>query len=129
MDERFEGIPIHYSTTYRDDPEGVQIRRQMLAEKRETLKTLREMSDDQIREYMTEKWSARYSDDAKRLDKALNRLEGTSGTKLIDAITKELDAQRAENRTLKEQAITAEFDQHIGVLKETWDTILPDLKK
>ncbi|MEU6578360.1 toxin glutamine deamidase domain-containing protein [Streptomyces sp. NPDC046805] len=129
LDDRFEGIPIHYSTTYRDDPEGIAIRKQMRSEKRETLKTLNGMSDDKIKEHMTERWSKRYKDDEKRLARALNRLEGKSGTKLIESITNELDAQRDEARTLKEQAVKAEFDRHVDALEKTWNTILPDLKK
>ncbi|WP_232789595.1 toxin glutamine deamidase domain-containing protein [Streptomyces jeddahensis] len=129
LDDRFEDVPIHYSTTYRDDPEGVAIRQKMLAERDETLEKLKDIPDDKIKEYMTEQWSERYKDDEQRLAKALNRLEGKAGTELIDSITKELNAQRKETRTLKEQAITAEFDRHIDALRNTWDTILPELKK
>jgi hypothetical protein len=50
LDERLQGIPIHYSTTYRDDPEGVAIRQTMADEKRDTLKQLKDMSDDKIKE-------------------------------------------------------------------------------
>ncbi|WP_437050419.1 toxin glutamine deamidase domain-containing protein [Streptomyces sp. enrichment culture] len=129
LDERFNDVPIHYSTTYRDDPAGVAIRKKMLSERDKTLEKLKGMSDDEIKEHMTEKWSERYKSDGERLARALDRLEGKSGAQLIKSITKELDAQRKETRTLKEQAIAAEFDRHIIALKKTWDAILPALMK
>ncbi|MFD8304732.1 toxin glutamine deamidase domain-containing protein [Streptomyces sp. NPDC059690] len=128
-DDRFKDVPIHYSTTYRDDPAGVAIRKQMLAERDATIKQLKGMPEDEIKQRMKEQWSERYKDDEKRLAKALDRLEGQSGPALISSISKELDAQRKETRTPEEKAITAEFDRHIDVLRETWDKILPALRK
>ncbi|MEV5463946.1 hypothetical protein AB0L17_38845, partial [Streptomyces cellulosae] len=129
LDDRFKGVPIHYSTTYRDDPVGVAIRKQMLKGRDEFLGKLAGMPDDKIKEHMTEYWSEHYKDDEKRLARALNRLEGKSGGALIKSITKEFDVERKEARTTKEQAITAEFDRHIDALRNTWDAILPGLKK
>jgi hypothetical protein len=108
---------------------GVGIREQMRYEKRETLKQLNGMSDEEVKKHMAEQWRERYKDDEPRLAKSLARLEGKSGADLIDSITKEMDAQRKETRTPEEQAITAEFDRHIDALRKTWDTILPELKK
>lgn len=127
--ERFKDVPIHYSTTYRDAPDGVAERKLMSKDKRALLAELKKLPDDDVRQRMTERWSEQFKDDPARLQRALNRLEGKSGTALTDSIGKELDAQRKENRTDEERAVTAEFDRHIDVLQEVWEKLHPQLIK
>ncbi|MFC7308668.1 toxin glutamine deamidase domain-containing protein [Streptomyces monticola] len=120
LDKRFEGVPIHYSMTYREDPDGVKQRDQMMADKEQTLAELEDLSDKEIKQRMREEWSEKYEDDKKRLNRALRKLSGKSGDDLIDAVERELDIQRKENRTPEERAITEEFDQHIRTLRKVW---------
>ncbi|WP_345621516.1 toxin glutamine deamidase domain-containing protein, partial [Streptomyces ziwulingensis] len=123
QDSLLENVPIHYSTTYRDDPIGVNSREQMAKDKRSTLASLTGMSDQDIRQRMQDEWSERFKDDEKRLNRAFKRIEGESGASLINAIAKELDAQRKETRTDEEDAIGEEFNRHMDALAGTWSTL------
>ncbi|WP_246235331.1 toxin glutamine deamidase domain-containing protein [Streptomyces boluensis] len=127
LDERFKDVPIHYSTTYRDDPKGVDQRDQLIDDKKEFLKELKGLPDDKIKEKMAERLQEHYKDDPQRLERTAKRIDGKSGAELLKSIRNELDTQRKETRTPKEQAITKEFDQHIDALQETWNKLRPQL--
>lgn len=101
-------------------------RAEMSKEKRALLKELRKLSDDEVRQRMTEQWSKQFKDDPARLQRALNRLEEDPEKNLIKQIKKELDTQRKETRTEKERAITTEFDRHADVLQEFWGSSTPN---
>ncbi|MGP2440131.1 toxin glutamine deamidase domain-containing protein [Streptomyces sp. JW3] len=126
-DERLRGIPIHYSTTYRDDPVGVSERGTMADNKREALKQMKGLSDEDTRKVAEEVWRKHYGHDQDGLDKALKKLEGKSGDALRKAIRNEFDAQRKGNTTHTENAISAEFERHITALQETWQKLRTDI--
>ncbi|WP_067035194.1 toxin glutamine deamidase domain-containing protein [Streptomyces dysideae] len=119
-DERLKGIPIHYTTTYRDDPAGVGIRGDMAEDKKEIVKQMKGMPDQDSRQLAEKVWGEHYKNDPEGLEKALKKLEGKSGDALTKAIKGEFDAQRKRTATHKEDAIDAEFDRHISSLQETW---------
>ncbi|WP_158708231.1 toxin glutamine deamidase domain-containing protein [Streptomyces sp. NRRL S-455] len=128
QDERLKGIPIHYSTTYRDDPVGVATRGEMSDDKRDALKQMKGRSDQECREIAEEIWREHYKDDQAGLDKALKKLEDKSGDALRKAIRGEFDAQRKATTTHKEAAIKAEFDRHINALQGTWKKLRADIQ-
>ncbi|MGI5378646.1 toxin glutamine deamidase domain-containing protein [Streptomyces sp. CA-251387] len=127
-DERLKGIPIHYSTTYRDDAVGVEIRGEMADDKRDTLKQMKGMSDQDCRQLAEEVWREHYKDDQAGLEKALKKLEDKSGDALRKAIRGEFDTQRKGTSTHKEDAIKAEFDRHIAALQGTWKKLRADIQ-
>ncbi|MDO0911297.1 toxin glutamine deamidase domain-containing protein [Streptomyces sp. DT2A-34] len=128
QDERLKGIPIHYSTTYRDDPVGVAARGEMADDKKATLKQMANMSDQERRQLAEEVWREHYKDDQAGLEKALKKLDSNSGSDLIKAIRGEFDAQRKGTSTHKEDAIKAEFDRHISALQGTWKKLRADIQ-
>lgn len=127
-DERLKGIPIHYSTTYRDDPVGVATRGEMAEDKRDALKQMKGKSDQECREIAEEVWREHYKGDQAGLEKALQKLEAKSGEALRKAIRGEFDAQRKATTTHKEGAIKAEFDRHIDALQGTWKKLRADIQ-
>ncbi|MDI3390750.1 toxin glutamine deamidase domain-containing protein [Streptomyces sp. B-S-A8] len=126
--ERFNGAPIHYSMTYRDDPAGIAQRDQQMAANEQKLTELEDLSDKQVRQQMKEEWSETYKDNPRQLKRALKGLSGKSGDDLMEAVADELDRQRKANRTAEERAITEEFNQHIRTLRKVWHKdLLPHL--
>ncbi|WP_330356488.1 toxin glutamine deamidase domain-containing protein [Streptomyces chartreusis] len=126
-DQRLKGIPIHYSTTYRDDPVGVGIRSEMADEKKDTLKEMKGMSEQDSKKLAEKVWREHYKDDQAGLDRALKKLDGKTGSQLEKAIKNEFDAQRKGTSTHKEDAISAEFDRHIDALQGTWRKLRSDI--
>lgn len=126
-DKRLQGIPIHYSTTYRDDPVGVDTRGDMADDKKDALKQMKGMSDQESRQHAEKVWREHYKDDQEGLEKALKKLEDKTGDKLMKAIKNEFDSQRKGTTTHKEDAISAEFDRHISALQGTWGKLRDDI--
>ena len=129
--KHLKGIPIYYSTTYRTDPEGVKIRKNLDVLKRGEIKEITKLSDDEVREEVTRRVTERYGPNSGWTSKHLNELSEADAAgareKLKKVIESDYKKMKDDTRTEKEKAIVREMERHIASLEDTWQRVYPQL--
>ncbi|MGW1259165.1 toxin glutamine deamidase domain-containing protein [Streptomyces sp. NPDC002513] len=126
-DERLAGIPIHYSATYREDPQAVQERSAMISARDEAVSAVDGLTDHEVKAELERRLRDRLVPHSKILPGSLERLTKMSTEEargeLRKSITNEHNRLRDAARSHKEQAITAEMTRHIDALQRTWEKL------
>lgn len=94
-----EGVPVHYSTTYRSDPVGVAERQK-----------IRDLFEPRIQEIR---------DDASLTDKQREDK--------IEQVRKERDKLTDKKRTALERDVANEFKNYMKGIGDTWVKVIPQL--
>jgi hypothetical protein len=131
LDERLEDVPIHYSTTYRQDPEGVKIRDGMLPEKAKAVAAVDGLSDQEVKEALEQRTRQRLVPNSPALPKNLKQVEDltpeAARQRLKNEIANEHDANRKATKTDEERAMVAEMTRHMDALQGIWDKLRPQM--
>ncbi|MPY49036.1 toxin glutamine deamidase domain-containing protein [Streptomyces acidicola] len=131
LDQRLAGVPIHYSTTYRQDPAGVEIRDALLPEKAQALDAIDDLSDQGVKEELERRVRDRLKENSPALPKNLKDIEDLTAEaarkRLENEVANEYDAIRKATKTDEERAMIAEMTRHMEALEEIWGKLRPQL--
>ena len=131
LDKRLVGVPIHYSATYRQDPEGVKIRDAMLPEKAKAVAAVDGLSNKDVKEELERRTRERLIPNSPALPKNLKEIEDltaeTARQRLRNEVANEHDANRKATKTNEELAMAAEMTRHMKALEGIWDDLRPHL--
>ncbi|MBT2413087.1 hypothetical protein J7I94_21415 [Streptomyces sp. ISL-12] len=131
QDKRLEGVPVHYSATYRQDPEGVAIRAAMLPQKAAAVSAVDNLSDQQVKETLEDRVRNRLVPNSPALPKNLATIEslspGEARARLKSEISNEQDSIRKATKTDAEKAMAAEMTRHMEKLGQVWEALRPQL--
>ncbi|MDT0468590.1 toxin glutamine deamidase domain-containing protein [Streptomyces gibsoniae] len=131
LDKRLAGVPIHYSATYRQDPTGVHIRAAMIQDKTKALKTVDELSDQDVKQELERRTRERLIPNSPALPKNLKDISDLNAEaarrRLRSEVANEQDAIRKSTKTKEELAIVAEMNRHMEALDEIWGKLRPSL--
>ncbi|MFJ9418402.1 toxin glutamine deamidase domain-containing protein [Streptomyces sp. NPDC101227] len=118
-------VPVYYSTTYRTDEFGLELRDSVRKERDEVLAQVPGLSRQQAIDEIVRRKQDRFGEKTGRAAKALEGIADQDlaavHAALVDVIKSDYKALVDKTRSKKESAMAAEFDRHIEFLEGVWN--------
>ncbi|MFG2893040.1 nucleic acid/nucleotide deaminase domain-containing protein [Streptomyces sp. NPDC048248] len=119
-----ENVPVYYSTTYRTDEFGLDLRDSVRAERKEVVAQVPGLTRQQAEEEIVRRLQDRFGENTTRaageLAKLAKKDEAAVKSALVEIIEKEYKARVEQTRSRKEAAMAAEFNRHVSFLEGVW---------